>query len=350
MSKQSPMSEALQPLLSSNSMPRNPFKLDPDDQSNTSSAVFSNKFVVRRQLSAPDGEDDSTVPPPPKDPSAASIATNSFHRDPSAASSQPSEATAKSSNMSDNHKQQSRSKKPSRKQQGYSDHEDVDDAASLADLTTSYGSGVDLHPHHKKRGHNGSDTDDYVNQNRHRSSSRHRSSGRHHRDSSGSGRDSRDNNDSRGRDSRNRRHKNHDSDYESVSSQQYDNNYRSSRSRRSNDRSNSPRGGVLSSLTRPFCFMLDGVNIRTVLLCMLGMTMVMKLNKSPPPPNASHGVVNSPSREGFAAAAAMNSLRGTAVVSLNDVPEQTKTEEVEEEDEGDSTGEGEQMEEDVEEQ
>ena len=166
-----------------------------------------------------------------------------------------------------------------------SDDDDYDDsgdedAGSLAELTAysreSQGSGVELHPHHKRGIRNGGGGTDS-------STSQYSAAGHHHLGSS---------------DSRHRKKKYADEENQSLHSldsqqnkeqqrrKSSSRNKRSSRHHHSSATSDSSSGGRCVCITN----LLDGVNFKTVLLCIIAMAMIMKINQPPPSPNVHHGM------------------------------------------------------------
>ena len=157
-----------------------------------------------------------------------------------------------------------------------------DEAGSLAELTSysreSHGSGVELHPHHKRGIRHGGGSVS-TNQYSAASHSRHRK---------------------KYADEENQTLLSHDTN---QAHQRHKSSSRNKRSSKQRSSSASPRGrcACISNL-------LDGVNFKTVLLCVIAMAMVMKMNKPPPSPNFHHGMQqHDPS----------SAVRGTSLTSTN---------------------------------
>jgi len=170
-----------------------------------------------------------------------------------------------------------------------------DDAGSLAELTSysrdSHGSGVDLHPHHKRSIRHGSGGSVSSNNNY---------AGHHQLGTS---------------DSRQRKKYSDEENQTSLDNnnhqQPHQRHKSSSRNKRSSKQRSSSRGSSSSSSSgdRSCIYNLfDGVNFKTVLLCVIAMAMVTKMNQPPPHANMQHGMHNDPSS---------NALRSTALTSAN---------------------------------
>eukprot|EP00579_Thalassiosira_antarctica_P002726 CAMPEP_0201877936 /NCGR_PEP_ID=MMETSP0902-20130614/9222_1 /ASSEMBLY_ACC=CAM_ASM_000551 /TAXON_ID=420261 /ORGANISM="Thalassiosira antarctica, Strain CCMP982" /LENGTH=785 /DNA_ID=CAMNT_0048405479 /DNA_START=36 /DNA_END=2393 /DNA_ORIENTATION=+ len=229
-------------------------------------------FVVRRKQSAPDGEEDSSV-------STGQLSDN-------------------------NNKSASSSRSTVPMKHGDTSVSDNDDVCSLAELT-AYSTGVDLHPHHKKRRnkeqrHSSTERESDADQRRHPS----RSKGVHREGRVSSGRRRKPNHS----EAEEEEFYNEDGSAPSSSSRpqnqnQHGSSHRSKRNSRSlRKRSPNSSGGFslshcLSRLSSSPAVsavinFFDGVNLKTILFCIMGMTLVMKLNQRPPSPDASHGITN----------------------------------------------------------
>jgi len=291
-----------------NTKPKHSSSKNSIDEASNDDTFDADSFVVRRILPAPEGEEssvvkfDTSVKKPQATATTSSnpkltlptMSSSSKHKSSSRGSSGSgggSGVTGKSNTSSSretpvasNNNDRS-SRHHHRSTPDYSDNDD--DTTSLAELTSYGSSHADLHPHHKQRRstkestHQGEESDmDREGGGRH-SSSRHRSSGR---------------DDNGGRDkSANRRrkagHRNSDTedDYgnetEDSSAHRYKHRHsthgRTSRSSRSRGSTSSVGGGgILSTLTSPFTLvwsMFEGINLKTVLFCMMGVALILRM-------------------------------------------------------------------------
>jgi len=173
------------------------------------------------------------------------------------------------------------------------DSGDDDGGSSLAELTSysreSRGSGVELHPHHKRGVRHGGAS--IVS-----STSQYSAAGRHELG----------NNDSR------HRKKYDDEENQSLLSQQQQQRQKSSSRNKRSSRHHSSSSST-SSNGRCACItnLLDGINFKTVLLCVIAMAMVMKMNQPPPSPNSQHGMHHyDPSSASTVRGAALSSTNG----------------------------------------
>jgi len=261
--------------------------------------VFDDSFVVRRKQAAPEGEDESV---------------GGRH----SGGGKNREELLYTDNDDDHDDDED-----DRYDNRHGDDDDDDGGASLADLTTSYGSGVELHPHHKNRRDRpssehvrrpksssmgrGGEAREHAR--RHRKDDRESSRRRKHtttahyedEDFWSEGGDSRSvpRSDDNIRSSSRHRHNNNGS--VSSSRSNYHGQHGGGSNRSSMRGRRSPNGGgICGPFSRLYdvpilgtiLSFFDGVNVKTVLLCVLGMTMVMKLNSNypPPPTNSNHGI------------------------------------------------------------
>eukprot|EP00585_Thalassiosira_rotula_P007489 CAMPEP_0196143074 /NCGR_PEP_ID=MMETSP0910-20130528/12601_1 /TAXON_ID=49265 /ORGANISM="Thalassiosira rotula, Strain GSO102" /LENGTH=365 /DNA_ID=CAMNT_0041404467 /DNA_START=142 /DNA_END=1235 /DNA_ORIENTATION=+ len=273
----------------------------------------ADSFVVRRKLPAPEGEEssvvkfDTTVKKPQDTTTTTSIPkltlptmSSSKHKSSSRGSSGSgggSGVTGKSNTSSSretpvasNNNDRSSRHHHHRSTPDYSDNDD--DTTSLAELTSYGSSHADLHPHHKQRRSTreskpqGEESDMDRERGR-QSSSRHRSSGRGGRDDEGGGRDksasrrrkaayrNSDTEDDYGNETEDSSAVHHRYKHRHSSSGRY-----TSRSSRGRGPTSSGGGGILSTLTSPVtlvCSMFEGINIKTVLFCMMGVALFLRM-------------------------------------------------------------------------
>ena len=318
---------------------------------NDDSSFDEQSFVVRRKQNLPDGEDDSR----------------------SQVSDDPPFGQGGSFNDNINNGPEAFRGGGGRRRS--SDHSidpedcsvDPDGTNSLAELSYG-GSGVDLHPHHKRRT-NGNNHGGGNGQKRASSSDNRRSSNdRHNRSSSDRNNDhhsknnkqggaynsSSDRESSRAAQQNNRRSKPQtyysdddlfgddagilsDKSNKSSSARQRYKSRNSSRHNRNGSNSSGRNGkdyhtnGLVSIITRFFINLpyigqyapsviqfFDGVNMKTVILCIVGMSIVMKLN-TPSHSHTHHDVQPAPATMGGYNAANGGGMMGETLESVNDV-------------------------------
>ncbi|KAL9182595.1 hypothetical protein ACHAXT_013247 [Thalassiosira profunda] len=237
------------------SAPRQP-PLDPssEDSSYDSAAADAASLVVRRYQPLPEGEEDSRG----SDPHAS-----------------PRPSWSPWSNKGPRSRDDNQMASP-RRRDPEQDASMNGEEASLAELTA-----YSENPHHK-------------HQRRGKHSDPERQGARRHSAESDDEHERRLYQESKRRESgrrRRRRHRRDETDDEESSLLGDHDRHRSSSRHRSPHRHSRRRGSFsLSNAIRTFNSFFDGINLKTVLLCMLGMTMIVKLHRPPHPPNADGGM------------------------------------------------------------